>query len=176
MWELYALWAFVPFLLAAHAGTQAGTNVSLWSFAIIAAGAVGCALGGLISLRHGSARVAFTQLLASGACCVLSPLLFHAPAPVFLAFLLVWGVVVVGDSPQFSALNARYAPHTRVGSALTIANCIGFSISIISVQLVNSLAHLVPVSYLFLPLTIGPIFGLIALKPLLSADPSEARS
>jgi predicted MFS family arabinose efflux permease len=174
MWELYALWAFVPVLLGAHAELYGKINVSLWSFLVIAAGAVGCVVGGLVSLRNGSARVASVQLLASGACCVVSPLFFFTPAPLFLAFLLFWGMVVVGDSPQFSALNARYAPHTRVGSALTIANCIGFSISIVSVQLLNSLAAHVPVAWLFLPLTIGPVLGLIALKPLLSGESVEA--
>src|SRR5204863_6412996 len=102
MWELYAFWTFVPVVLAAHGEPR----ISLWSFAVIAAGFIGCAAGGLVSLRSGSAPVAFAQLLASGICCVLSPLLFAAPGPAFLAFLLFWGIVVVGDSPQFSALNA----------------------------------------------------------------------
>ena len=75
---------------------------------------MGCVGGGLISLKTGSARVAFAQLFSSGVCCAVSPLLFYAPTPVFLAFLLFWGIVVVGDSPQFSALNARYAPRHLV--------------------------------------------------------------
>ncbi len=168
MWELYALWAFVPLLLARYADQHAGLNVSLWSFAIIAAGAVGCIAGGLVSLRHGSARVAFVQLLASGICCLASPFIFHAPPAVFLAFLLFWGVVVVGDSPQFSALNARYAPAALVGSALTIANCIGFSITIVSIQALTILGAYVDIAWLFLPLAIGPVLGLLALRPLLS--------
>ncbi len=164
MWELYAFWAFVPLLLASR--PDAG-NVSLWAFAVIAAGAAGCAGGGLVSLRAGSARVAFVQLAVSGACCLLSPLLFAAPAPVFLAFLLLWGVAVVGDSPQFSALNAAHAPRELVGSALTIANCIGFAITIFSIQLLNTVAAWVPVQYLFLLLVPGPVFGLIAMRPLM---------
>jgi hypothetical protein len=169
MWELYAFWAFVPVALAAYAASTAGAslNVPLWSFWIIAAGALGCACGGLVSLRLGSARVAFAQLLTSGVCCVLSPLFFGAPPAVFLAFLLVWGVTVIGDSPQFSAMNAQHAPKELVGSALTIANCIGFSITIVSIQLLNALAGVIGAQYLFLPLALGPLFGLLALRPLL---------
>ncbi len=167
MWELYAFWAFVPLVLAAHA---AGTvNVPFWAFAVIAAGFVGCAGGGLVSLRSGSARVAFVQLAASGVCCAVSPLFFDAPTPLFLAFLVFWGIVVVGDSPQFSALNAANAPRELVGSALTIANCIGFAITIVSIQLLNALATVVSPANLFLALTPGPILGLIALAPLVRA-------
>jgi predicted MFS family arabinose efflux permease len=84
MWELYAFWAFVPPLLAAYAlrAGATGLDVSLLSFAVIAAGAVGSMAGGHFSLRYGSARVAGLQLAASGLCCLLSPLMFHAsPAP-----------------------------------------------------------------------------------------------
>jgi MFS family permease len=160
MWELYAFWAFVPVLLM----TKPGLDVSLWSFAVIAAGALGCIFGGLLSLRVGSARVAFTQLAASGACCALSPLAFHAPTPLLLAFLLFWGVVVVGDSPQFSALNAQSAPRQYVGSALTIANCIGFAITIFSIQLLNGVAGALGAQWLFLLLLPGPLFGLVSLR------------
>jgi MFS family permease len=173
MWELYAFWAFVPWVLAAHAAQVArqDTNVSLWSFAVIAAGSIGCAVGGLISLRRGSAPVAFAQLASSGLCCALSPLLFYAPTPLFLAFLLFWGVVVVGDSPQFSALNAQSAPRQLVGSALTIANCIGFAITIVSIQFLNAAAGNVGAQWLFLLLVPGPIFGLLSLMPLLRRVP-----
>jgi MFS family permease len=169
MWELYAFWAFVPVVLAAHGSLEDGRSLSAWTFVVIAAGSLGCIAGGLVSLRAGSARVAYAQLAASGACCVLSPLMFHAPAPLFLAFLVLWGIVVVGDSPQFSALNARWAPSTLVGSALTIANCIGFAITIATLQLLNRLSGHVDPAYLYLPLAAGPVFGLYALRRLVRA-------
>jgi predicted MFS family arabinose efflux permease len=173
MWELYAFWAFVPWILAAHVAGST-LDVSLWSFGVIAAGSVGCVLGGLASLRLGSARVAFAQLAASGLCCLASPLAFHAPTPLFLGFLLFWGVVVVGDSPQFSALNAHSAPRERVGSALTIANCIGFGITIFSIELLNAASARIAPQWLFLLLAPGPALGLAALRPLLQRAPARA--
>jgi MFS family permease len=167
MWELYAFWAFVPVVLAAQAA--APLNVPLWAFLVIAAGTLGCVAGGLVSTRTGSAPVAFAQLFASGACCALSPLLFYAPTPLYLAFVLFWGVAVVGDSPQFSALNAANAPPALVGSALTIVNCIGFSITIPSIELLNWAAPRIGPQWLFLLLVPGPLLGLAALRPLLRA-------
>ncbi len=177
MWELYAFWAFVPFFLQAYATAHAetGLDIPLWSFAVIAAGFVGCAGGGLVSRRIGSAPVAFAQLTTSGICCLLSPLAFMASLPAFLAFLLLWGVAVVGDSPQFSALTARTAPIQLVGSALTIVNCIGFSITIVSIQLLNYLSMTVSARYLFLLLVIGPVLGLAALRPLLAPRERQTR-
>jgi predicted MFS family arabinose efflux permease len=171
MWELYAFWAFVPPALAAYAARSpgAGFDISLLTFAVIAAGAVGSIAGGYLALRLGSARVGFVQLAASGLCCLLSPQLFDLPPPLFLSVLLLWGVVVVGDSAQFSALNARYAPADQVGSALTIANCIGFGISIVSIQLLNRTAGVLPAEYLFVLLVPGPLLGLWSLWPLLRA-------
>jgi len=84
-----------------------------------------------------------------------------------LMFMLLWGITVIGDSPQFSALNAVTAPKAYVGSALTIANCIGFSITVVSIQLLSTLAEVVGPQYLFLALAPGPVFGLLALRPLL---------
>ncbi|RAP62269.1 MFS transporter [Achromobacter sp. HZ01] len=165
MWELYAFYAFLPVLLAARLGGD-GAAVSVWSFAAIGAGFLGCTLGGYLSRRIGSARVAFMQLGASGLCCLVSPLAFAAPLPVFLGFLLFWGVVIVGDSPQFSTLNARFAPPALVGSALTIANCIGFSITIAAIALLARLIDAVGPQYVFLILAPGPALGLAALKRL----------
>ncbi len=167
MWELYALWAFLPLWILAYA-ENAGTslNVPLWSFAIIAIGFIGCAGGGIISEKIGSARVAATQLLISGICCALSPLFFNADLPIFMAFLVIWGISVIGDSPQFSALNAKNAPREYVGSALTIVNSIGFLITVVSIQVISFLLPLIGPQAIFLLLLPGPLLGLWALKSL----------
>lgn len=168
MWELYTLWAFIPVWLLVYADNQAiALNLPFWSFLIIAAGFAGCVAGGLISSRTGSARVAAIQLAVSGLCCLLSPLLFNANPLVFFVFLLIWGITVVGDSPQFSALNAANAPREYVGSALTIVNSLGFLITVISIQLASSLLPLIGAQYIFWLLIPGPILGLLAMRPLL---------
>jgi MFS family permease len=176
MWELYTLWAFIPTLLIAYAAAQdIDLNVSLWSFAAIAVGALACAGGGILSTRIGSAPVAASLLAISGMCCLLSPFLFAASPPLFLAFLLLWGLSVSSDSPQFSALNAANAPREFVGSALTIVNSIGFLITVVSIQLADLLLTLIETRYLFWLLVPGPVLGLLAFRPLLGEHRAAAR-
>jgi hypothetical protein len=167
MWELYTLWVLVPAIV----GTRlAGAQASAASFAVIALGLVGCVAGGLLARRFGSARVAGVQLAASGACCLLAPLMIDAPGVLFALWLAVWGVTVVGDSPQFSTLTALNAPREAVGSLLTLVNSIGFAISIVSIQLFASLAAQHSIAALLPWLAIGPALGLWMLKPLLTKD------
>jgi MFS family permease len=168
MWELYTLWAFVPFFLTAYLSSVPGffLNVSFWSFLIIGIGSMGCGVGGLVSVRVGSARVAFIQLAASGICCLFSPLFFAAPPALFLGLMLLWGISVVGDSPQFSTIVARTAPPELVGSALTLVNCIGFSITVVSLSLMQWISARVPPQYLLILLAAGPAMGLVCMKSL----------
>jgi len=166
MWELYTLWVLVPAILATRLAD--GTAVSAWAFVVLGAGAVGCVAGGQLAARWGSARVAAAQLATSGACCLVAPLLLQAAPWVFLAWLVLWGITVVGDSPQFSALTAANAPRNAVGSVLTLTNSIGFAISALSIELFVRLAATVPLAQLLPWLALGPALGLVALRPLLS--------
>jgi MFS family permease len=164
MWELYAFWVLVPLIAAARLPAD---RVSAASFAVIGAGFFGCAVGGLLVRRFGSAPVAAAQLATSGICCVLAPLMLDAPLWLFAAWLLAWGATVVGDSPQFSTLTAQNAPRDAVGSVLTFVNCIGFAISIASIALFARAAQGWPLALLLPWLAIGPALGLRALAPLL---------
>ena len=166
MWELYTVWVLVPFVLATR--LAGGAVVSGWACAVIAAGALGCVAGGLLARRHGSALVATAQLTTSGLCCLAAPWMLQAPLPLFLAWLLLWGVTVVGDSPQFSALTAANSPRQAVGSVLTLSNSIGFAISAVSIELFVRLAQTVPLAQLLPWLAVGPGLGLLAMRPLLA--------
>jgi MFS family permease len=145
-------------------------NISLWSFFIIGAGSVGCVAGGIVSQKIGSASVAFVQLCLSGLCCLLLPVFLELQFPAFAVAMIFWGIVVVGDSPQFSALTAAYSPKELVGSALTISNCIGFGITILSIQMTGWLAGVIPPQYISISLVAGPALGMMYLRPLLSRN------
>lgn len=163
MWELYTFWTLVP-LLVASAGLNryaALGGTSGVSFMVIAVGALGCVLGGLLSRRLGSAWVARRALLLSGLCCLTYAVLGRwLPAPLILILLLVWGITVIADSPHFSALSAAACPPQLIGSALAIQNCIGFALTIVSIALITSLfASLgASVAWLLIP---GPVLGLL---------------
>ncbi|RZK53991.1 MAG: MFS transporter, partial [Pedobacter sp.] len=101
----------------------------------------------------------------SGACCLASPLfIFNSSAIVFIAFMFFWGMVVIADSPLFSTLVAQNAIAEYKGSSLTIVNCIGFSITIISIQLIGVLKTETNQQYIYMLLALGPILGLFALR------------
>ena len=163
MWELYAFWAFVPLVLAVYQQVhpQLNLNIPLLSFLIIGSGGVACVAGGYLSQRLGTKRTAATALLLSGLCCLFSPIFLLQDSEILLLFFLIfWGLMVVADSPLFSTLVAQNAPEEARGTALTIVNSIGFTITIFSIQLLNFLAlHFAPF-YLFLFLAPGPAFGL----------------
>jgi MFS family permease len=162
MWELYALWSLVAFYLRDRfVGDDAGwtSAIPLIAFATVAAGSVGCVAGGWVSRRVGERRVALVSLLVSGGLCVLSGFAQALPAPLLVAYLLVWGVFVVSDSPQFSALAARYCPPEYTATALTIQNGIGFAVTVVSIQLLPFVAQGIGWRWAFVALAAGPLLG-----------------
>ena len=166
MWELYTFWAFVPFLLGFHAKEHGLSlfRVPFWSFWVIAVGGLACILGGYMAQRWGTKQIAATALALSGICCLVSPLmLLFAPTPLFILYLLFWGMVVIVDSPLFSTLVAHSAQPNIKGTALTMVNCIGFAITILSLQAITTLTGYVSPYFTFIFLALGPILGLMGL-------------
>ena len=157
----------MPFLVAReleHLG--AASSAQPWvSFAVIALGLPGCVLAGWWSRRVGSAHVAFVALAVSGTLCLVYPLLGSTSPWLLLALLGVWGISVIADSAQFSALASAAAPPERLGAALAMMNAIGFGLTIPSIALVTALwASQGPwVIWWLLP---GPVLGLITMRGL----------
>ncbi len=166
MWELYTFWAFVPVMLSAYNKhyPTIHLNIPLLSFLIIASGAFACVFSGILSQYFGAKKIATLSLVLSCLCCITSPLFLFSASPVlFIVFLFIWGLSVIADSPLFSTLVAQYAPEESRGTSLTIVNCIGFSITIVSIQFINLLSDKINAQYLYMFLAIGPILGLFVL-------------
>ncbi len=163
MWELYAFWAFVPVVATMVIPNMTPNDISLVSFFIIAVGSIACIIGGYAAKKVGSFKIAFMALAFSGLCCLTSPLVFTLHPAFIFAFLLFWGMMVIMDSPQFSTLVATHAPVVNKASALTLVNCIGFSITIISIQLITILSTWLSYQWLLFLLFPGPFLGLFAM-------------
>ncbi len=166
-WELYAFWALIPALLSLMQMAQpASAAQSMSAFVIIGVGAAGCVLGGVLSRRIGSARVAALALAGSVVCCALFPFAVGWPLWCKWLLLLVWSVSAIADSPHYSALSAKACPPQMVGSALAFQNAVGFAITVVSIQLgmkwVGDMG--VHVAWFLLP---GPLLGLVGLRRLL---------
>ncbi len=171
MWELYAFWTITPLLAAQLLSSDARpseSDVAYLAFFIIGIGSVGCVAGGWLSRKLGSAKVALFSLATSGVVCLIYPLVAAVPA-LATGLLLLWGLAVVADSPQFSALSAQAAPQEGVGGALTIQNAIGFLITIPSITLVTWAWPEIGAYSTWL-LAPGPILGVVTLarSPLLA--------
>jgi MFS family permease len=170
MWELYAMWAWIgTFAIASlstsgHAGaSRAG---SLAAFLSIATGAAGCLLAGITADRAGRARIARLALMVSGTSAALSGLVFGADPWVLYSLLAVWGLSVVADSAQFSALIADYSDKEFVGTALTVETCSGYLLTMASIRLVPALAAMLGWRWVFLVLVPGPMLGALAMRRL----------
>ena len=162
MWELYALWTWLPsFLLAGHPGP----DVSLLAFAAIGlAGVAGCLAGGWAADRFGRSPAAVAALTISGACCLLSPLFFTAPPYAIVVFAMVWGAAVIADSGVFSTALSEVADKRYVGTALTAQTAIGFALTVVTIQLVPVVADVTGWRWAFWLLVPGPLAGALAMR------------
>ncbi len=167
MWELYAFWAWVPgFLTAAAAAKgEAPAPHGMAAFTIVAIGGLGCVAGGRLADRIGRRQVARGAMLISGTLAALSPLLFGAPTWLLMTALLLWGIAVIADSAQFSALATELAPPHAVGTALALQTSLGFLLTIASIQLVPVLAAAFGWRWALAVLAVGPMVGVWVLRP-----------
>lgn len=179
MLELYAVWTWVPAFLAASFAADAHRAstpalASVLSFATIAVGGLGAWGAGIVADRVGRTTVTSASMLASGACCLLAGLLFAGSPWLLGGLCLVWGLVVVADSAQFSACVTELAEPSYVGTALTLQTAIGFLLTVVTIRLLPAWQASLGWRWAFAPLAVGPALGTLAMLRL-RARPESAR-
>jgi MFS family permease len=166
MWELYAMWTWIAAFAAASLATTGSSIGSLVAFIAIATGSAGCVIAGRWADEWGKAKIAGLSMIASAACCVVSPAVFGAGLMPLLLLSVVWGFTIVADSAQFSALVTEYTARTHVGTALTLQTSAGFLLTMVSMRLVPHVGVLDGWKWAFVMLAPGPVLGALAMRAL----------
>ncbi len=170
MWELYAMWSWFLYFSRQALEEQHVTGEAaapLLTFAVIAAGAFGCVLGGILGDRWGRPKVAGLMMAISAGCALLAGAVYSGPIWLFVAVSLVWGITVVADSAQFSAMVADMGDPQYVGTALTLQLGLGFSLTVATIWILPVLAGVLQSwQWVFLILVPGPVLGILAMLGL----------
>jgi MFS family permease len=171
MWELYPMWAWIGLFLAESVDTRGaelylGMHPSVATFLVIAVGAVGCTVGGLVSDRWGRTTLTMAAMGSSGLCALLIGLTFGGPPALTLAVAMLWGITVIADSAQFSTAVTELSQPAYVGTALTIQTSVGFALTMASIWIIPILVSRVGWRWAFAVLGVGPFLGVAAMGQL----------
>ena len=171
MWELFAMWAWIGVAAAAsYAATMPADDATWWAkltaFCAIAAGGPACAVAGLVADRIGKANVTIIAMAVSGSAALATAATFGGPMWLTFALVVIWGLAIVPDSAQFSALVADASPPDLAGSLMTFQTALGFALTFFTVQLTPMIVAAVGWPVLLAGLAFGPAFGVAAMLRL----------
>lgn len=175
MWELYSMWGWIAVILAAASGWSKSKS-ELGTTAVIAIGAVGCIWAGAASDRLQNsleaariaqrARVTIISMAVSAACCVIAAVVYHS-AWLLVIVALIWGIAVIADSAQFSAIISEVAQKSYMGTALTLQTALGFLLTAFVIRLMAAIASRYDWRTAMAAMALGPLLGIWAMSGLM---------
>lgn len=168
MWELYVMWAWIGLALSVSFSQQIDSDAAqelakLVTFFVIAVGAVSCAVAGRVADVIGKAELTIIAMTISGSSALFFAIFFGGPLWLMILIAIIWGISVIPDSAQFSALVADYAPAEIAGSLMTLQTALGFALTTVTVQLAPALADKIGWPWLMALLAFGPLFGIYSM-------------
>ena len=171
MWELYAMWTWIPAFFTASfaaAGLVDPAAASLAAFAVVGVGGIGCVVAGRVADRVGRTTLTMAAMAMSGTSAVAVGALFGAPPLLTLVLGMVWGITVVADSAQFSTAVTELGPPGTAGSALALQTASGFLLTGVTILLVGILQSMGGPGWqlAFALMAVGPAIGVVAMGRL----------
>lgn len=171
MWELYAMWAWIGVALAVSfayqlPASQAEELAKITTFVVIGLGAISCPLAGYVADRIGKAELTIVAMALSGLSAILFAITFGGDIRLTIIIAAIWGIFIIPDSAQFSALVADYAPAEKAGSLMTLQTALGFALTTVTVQLAPYIVAKTGWPLVMASLALGPLFGIYSMWKL----------
>ena len=170
MWELYTMWPwigpFMVFVLAAQGYDVQKAAVygnTLGGISIII-GALATWIGGKLSDVYGRTVMILVFLAGSTICSLCIGWMVYVPVSLLTVMVIVYGFLVVGDSPILTATVADLAEPEIMGFTLGIQSVVGYGITIISPAVFGLVLDTTQSwGWAFTSLGLGAFLGVVAL-------------